>query len=93
MCPFLLHPSTVHSPSQPPQHLWRVRTNPPGAFLQKNELSSPFLKEQTKLEGKAWQASCFHSGVLELGEHHCILMASGWTEIRILVAEAVLALL
>lgn len=62
-------------------------------FCKKNKLSSPFLRKQTKLEDRACQASCFLSGVLELGECHCILMASGWTEIRILVAEAVLALL
>lgn len=54
--------------------------------------SRHFLKEKTKLEGRAWQASCFLSGALELGERRCILMASGWTEIRILVAEAIPAL-
>lgn len=52
-----------------------------------------FLEEQTKLERGAWQASCFLSGTLELGERRCILMAPGWTEIRILVAEAAPALL
>lgn len=82
-----------HYPSQPPQHLRRVRTNPQVHFCKITELSSPFLKKQTKLEGRVWQASCFLSGVLELEEPRCILMASSWTEIRILVAEAGLALL
>lgn len=66
----------------------------PGCVSAKQTISPHhFLKEQTKLEGRAWQASCFLSGALELGERRCILMASGWTEIRILVAEAILALL
>lgn len=70
-------------------------TNLLGAFPQNKRalLSIFFLEEQTKLERGAWQASCFLSGTLELGERRCILMALGWTEIRILVAEAAPALL
>ena len=65
------------------------------ACISAKQMGSPrhFLKEQTKLEGRAWQASCFLSGVLELGERRCILMALGWMEIWILMAEAILALL
>lgn len=75
-----------------PQHLGRLRTHLLGHCCKTSGLSSPCF-EGTNQARRQSLTSQLLSGALELGERHCILMALGWTEIRILVAEALPALL